>query len=207
MNAIEKFAREHGRDIDKSLARKFQQAVESVIGDRGRVIDSWVDSTGNRLHPIEWKVSIVSDDMEDDGREICLELVTDFEGKSHFICDFWDRDSNLIASEVGEVGEFDPLPLIDKVLGKSESKKNEDHPDEYYKWANEKVAEEYADESGIFFEIVDDMMRLFESMVEDIISEQGLEDTEKTKEDLKDVIYDHMCDTMVNMFGGVTKDR
>lgn len=125
MNAIQQFAEEHGRDIDKSLASKFQQAVESVIGDRGRVIDSWVDSTGNRLHPIEWKVSIVSDDMEDDGREICLELVTDFEGKSHFICDFWDRDSNLIASEVGEVGEFDPLPLIDKVLGKRESKKSE----------------------------------------------------------------------------------
>lgn len=88
-------------------------------------------------------------------------------------------------------------------------KKNEkdDYPDDYYTWADEKVDEEYADESGIFCEIVDDMMRLAESMAEDIISEQGLEDTEKTKEDLKDVIYDRMCDTMVNMFGGVSRNN
>ena len=88
-------------------------------------------------------------------------------------------------------------------------KKNEkdDYPDDYYTWADEKVDEEYADESGIFSEIVDDMMRLAESMAEDIISEQGLEDTEKTKEDLKDVIYDRMCDTMVNMFGGVSRNN
>lgn len=88
-------------------------------------------------------------------------------------------------------------------------KKNEkdDYPDDYYTWADEKVDEEYADESGIFNEIVDDMMHLAESMAEDIISEQGLEDTEKTKEGLKDVIYDRMCDTMVNMFGGVSRNN
>lgn len=95
------------------------------------------------------------------------------------------------------------------IFGKGESKKNEkdDYPDDYYTWADEKVDDEYADESGIFFEVVDDMMRLAESMAEDIISEQGLEDTEKTKEDLKDVIYDRMCDTMVNMFGGVSRNN
>jgi len=44
------------------------------------------------------------------------------------------------------------------------------------------------------------MMNLAESMADDIISEQGLEDDEKTKAGLKDVIYDNMCDTMANMF-------
>jgi len=82
----------------------------------------------------------------------------------------------------------------------SKKSESDEYPDDYYKWAEEKVADEYADETGIFSTIVEDMMNLAESMADDIISEQGLEDDEKTKAGLKDVIYDNMCDTMANMF-------
>lgn len=82
----------------------------------------------------------------------------------------------------------------------SKKSESDEYPDDYYKWAEEKVADEYADETGLFSTIVEDMMNLAESMADDIISEQGLEDDEKTKAGLKDVIYDNMCDTMANMF-------
>lgn len=89
----------------------------------------------------------------------------------------------------------------------SKKSESDEYPDDYYKWAEEKVADEYADETGLFSTIVEDMMNLAETMADGIISEQGLEDDEKTKEGLKDVIYDHMCDTMVNMFGGVSRNN
>lgn len=134
----------------------------------------------------------------------------EFTSDKHTADDFYEFIKNL-SDYKGESKTGESKMKKSSMQKKKESlrKKNEkdDYPDDYYTWADEKVDEEYADESGIFSEIVDDMMRLAESMAEDIISEQGLEDTEKTKEDLKDVIYDRMCDTMVNMFGGVSRNN
>ena len=88
-----------------------------------------------------------------------------------------------------------------------ETKKNEDYPDEYYKWADEMVAEEYGDNYGLFSIVVDDMMSLADDMAKDIISEHGLEYSEKLHEDIKRLVYESMCRTMVSQFGGVTRDR
>lgn len=41
MNAIQKFAEEHGADNSASLGKTFQDAVQSVIGDRGTVGGAW----------------------------------------------------------------------------------------------------------------------------------------------------------------------
>lgn len=134
----------------------------------------------------------------------------DFNARKNTADDFADFIENLPnytgKSKTGE-SKMKKCSMTKKIESLRKKNEKEDYPDDYYTWADEKVDEEYADESGIFFEIVDDMMRLAESMAEDIISEQGLEDTEKTKEDLKDVIYDRMCDTMVNMFGGVPRNN
>lgn len=132
--------------------------------------------------------------------------------------DFLEKNQDAIVDEqivsdvdaaVGYQIELALNVLTDLVANapKSESKKNEDHPDEYYKWADEKVAEEYADDYGLFSTVVDDMMSLADDMANDIISEHGLEDSEKLHEDIKELVYESMCRTMVSQFGGVTKDR
>ncbi len=134
----------------------------------------------------------------------------DFNARKNTADDFYEFIKNLSdykgESKTGE-SKMKKCSMIKKIESLRKKNEKDDYPDDYYTWADEKVDDEYADESGIFFEIVDDMMRLAESMAEDIISEQGLEDTEKTKEDLKDVIYDRMCDTMVNMFGGISRNN
>lgn len=134
----------------------------------------------------------------------------EFSARDYTSNDFYEFIKNLPnykgESKTGE-SKMKKCSMTKKIESLRKKDEKDDYPDDYYTWADEKVDEEYADESGIFFEIVDDMMRLAESMAEDIISEQGLEDTEKTKEDLKDVIYDRMCDTMVNMFGGVSRNN
>lgn len=124
-NAIQQFAGEHGKDTDKSLAKDFQAAVEAVIGDNGKVIDAWVDAPLRYTHSTAWNVSIVSDDMEADGREVCVTLYTTFDGRHYLVCDFWDKDSNIIDSVKGDYGDFDLLPMFKKCIGVSESKKSE----------------------------------------------------------------------------------
>ena len=124
-NAIQQFASEHGKDTDKSLAKDFQAAVESVIGDNGKVIDAWVDAPLRNTHSTAWNASIVSDDMEADGREVSVTLYTTFDGKSYLVCEFWDKDSNIIDSVKGDYGDFDLLPMFKKCIGVSESKKSE----------------------------------------------------------------------------------
>ena len=124
-NAIQQFAGEHGKDTDKSLAKDFQSAVEAVIGDNGKVIDAWVDAPLRNTHSTAWNASIVSDDMEADGREVCVTLYTPFDGRNYLVCDFWDKDGNIIDSVKGDYGDFDLLAMFKKCIGVSESKKSE----------------------------------------------------------------------------------
>ena len=239
MNAIEKFAREHVAEYNPDLEAKFKDAVQSVIGNKGKVVDAWSYNNsvpGDDYHTssgyIDWWSEIRGMDGMAPNTYIVVCLSTDLEFMSQWLtCFYRDEYGNDLTTDYsGDVGNFDVLPLIDKCLKqagksesrkfscsmqkkkeslvkKSESKKNEDHPDEYYKWADEKVAEEYADDYGLFSTVVDDMMSLADDMANDIISEHGLEDSEQLHEDIKELVYESMCRTMVSQFGGVTKDR
>lgn len=146
-NAIQQFAGEHGKDTDKSLAKDFQAAVEAVIGDNGKVVDAWVDAPLRNTHSTSWNASIVSDDMEADGREVCVTLYTTFDGRNYLVCDFWDKDGNIIDSVKGDYGDFDLLSMFKKCIGVSESKKNEDTDD---------AAEALAKELGVSVDKVSD---------------------------------------------------
>ncbi|MBR4407426.1 MAG: hypothetical protein IKT27_03835 [Clostridia bacterium] len=131
MNAIQQFAQKYGKVVGNDLARKyddiapeFTKAVSAVVGDKCSVGNGFNDSRSDDFN--EW--SVILDDIEgkNPGTEIVLVLNTDLgDGKSWLECHCYDDDANLLNKVEGEVGEFDPLPLIDKVLKKGESKKSE----------------------------------------------------------------------------------
>lgn len=132
MNAIEKFARDYGQEeygnaYGQNLESEFRSCVQSVIGDKGDVIDAWND--GGSEGYAEWHCSIKNVEGMAPDTEFMLTLVTDLEdGNSWLTCQYDTADCDVLGEADGHVGDFDPFPLIDKCLkqaGKSESKKNE----------------------------------------------------------------------------------
>lgn len=137
MNAIEKFAREHGAEYNPDLETKFKDAVQSVIGNKGKVVDAWSYNNsvpGDDYHTssgyIDWWSEIRGMDGMTPNTYIVICLSTDLEFMSQWLtCFYRDENGNDLTTDYsGDVGKFDPFPLIDKCLkqaGKSESKKPE----------------------------------------------------------------------------------
>ena len=132
MNAIKNFARDYGQEeygnaYGQNLESEFRSCVQSVIGDKGDVIDAWND--GGSEGYAEWHCSIKNVEGMAPDTEFMLTLVTDLEnGHSWLTCQYDTADCDVLGEADGHVGDFDPFPLIDKCLkqaGKSESKKNE----------------------------------------------------------------------------------
>lgn len=132
MNAIKNFARDYGKEeygnaYGQNLESEFRSCVQSVIGDKGDVIDAWND--GGSEGYAEWHCSIKNVEGMAPDTEFMLTLVTDLEdGNSWLTCQYDTADCDVLGEADGHVGDFDPFPLIDKCLkqaGKSESKKNE----------------------------------------------------------------------------------
>lgn len=131
MNAIQQFAQKYGKVAGNELARKyddiapeFSKAVRAVVGDKCSVADGFNDSRGEDFN--EWSVILGDIDGKAPNTEIVLVLNTDLgNGKSWLECHCYDDDANLLKKVDGEVGKFDPLPLIDKCLNTAESCKAE----------------------------------------------------------------------------------
>ena len=124
MNAIQKFAEEHGTDDSESLEQAFKSAVQSVIGNKGKVIDAWND--GGSEGYCDWHCSVKGVDGMAPNTEFMLTLTTNEQnGRSWLACQYDNDDCDILGDAEGIVGEFDPLPLFNKCLGKSESKKSE----------------------------------------------------------------------------------
>lgn len=130
MNAIQKFAAEHGTDDSDSLEQAFKSAVQSVIGNKGKVIDAWND--GGSIGYCDWHCSVKGVDGMAPNTEFMLTLTTNEQnGRSWLACQYDNDDCDILGDAEGTVGEFDPLPLFNKCLEsasescKAESKKSE----------------------------------------------------------------------------------
>ena len=133
MNAIEKFARDYGSEesgnaYGQNLEAEFRSCVQSVIGDKGTVVDAWND--GGSEGYAEWHCSVKDVDGMAPDTEFMLTLVTALDnGHSWLTCQYDTADCDVLGDAEGSVGEFDPLPLFDKCLRQasasaSESKKS-----------------------------------------------------------------------------------
>lgn len=130
MNAIQQFAEEHGIDDSESLEQAFKSAVQSVIGNKGKVIDAWND--GGSIGYCDWNCSVEGVDGMAPNTEFMLTLTTNEQnGRSWLTCQYDTDDCDVLGDAEGTVGEFDPFPLFNKCLEsasescKAESKKSE----------------------------------------------------------------------------------
>lgn len=111
--------------------------MQSVIGNKGKVVDAWSYNNsvpGDDYHTssgyIDWWSEIRGMDGMAPNTYIVICLSTDLEFMSQWLtCFYRDENGNDLTTDYsGDVGKFDPFPLIDKCLkqaGKFESKKPE----------------------------------------------------------------------------------
>lgn len=128
---------EHGAEYNPDLETKFKDAVQSVIGNKGKVVDAWSYNNsvpGDDYHTssgyIDWWSEIRGMDGMAPNTYIVICLSTDLEFMSQWLtCFYRDENGNDLTTDYsGDVGKFDPFPLIDKCLkqaGKSEARKPE----------------------------------------------------------------------------------
>lgn len=124
MNAIQKFAEEHGADVGHEFEKGYQDAVQSVIGDKGTAINAWwYDNT----EYVDWWSEVRGIEGMAPNTYIVVVLSTDVSNGSQWLSVYYrDEEGNDLCNPVdGGTDNFDPLPLIDKVLKKGESKKSE----------------------------------------------------------------------------------
>lgn len=192
MNAIEKFAREHGAEYNPDLETKFKDAVQSVIGNKGKVVDAWSynnsvpgDDYHTSLGYIDWWSEIRGMDGMAPNTYIVICLSTDLEFMSQWLtCFYRDENGNDLTTDYsGDVGNFDPFPLIDKCLkqaGKSESKKNERGSTqiETYDGFDELLG--YADAEYLLEDVVDVLSQYYTYEDETFDEDQAKDDPEFT---------------------------
>lgn len=131
MNAIQKFAEEHGADNSASLEKTFQDAVQSVIGDKGTVGGAWCYEGSNDYGYNDWEASITGLDGMLPTDEIVIVLSTDLDNGKQWLAGRYMDDAETIAETADNEEQFDPIPLIDQLLAevkkqrssKGESKK------------------------------------------------------------------------------------
>lgn len=187
MNAIKNFARDYGQEeygnaYGQNLESEFRSCVQSVIGDKGDVIDAWND--GGSEGYAEWHCSIKNVEGMAPDTEFMLTLVTDLEdGNSWLTCQYDTADCDVLGEADGHVGDFDPFPLIDKCLkqaGKSESKKNEKGSTqiETYDGFDELLG--YADAEYLLEDVVDVLSQYYTYEDETFDEDQAKDDPEFT---------------------------
>lgn len=82
-------------------------------------------------------------------------------------------------------------------------KKNED-ASQYVDFAKKKVADEYADDYGVFTDVYELLNEKAYELADDIISENGLDASAREK--VHEAVYDEFCKTIVTSFGGVERE-
>ena len=192
MNAIEKFARKHGAEYSPDLESEFKDAVQSVIGNKGKVVDAWsynnsvpADDYHTSSGYIDWWSEIRGMDGMAPNTYIVVCLSTDLEFMSQWLtCFYRDENGNDLTTDYsGDVGNFDPFPLIDKCLkqaGKSESKKNERGSTqiETYDGFDELLG--YADAEYLLEDVVDVLSKYYTYEDETFDEDQAKDDPEFT---------------------------
>jgi len=191
MNAIKNFARDYGQEeygnaYGQNLESEFRSCVQSVIGDKGDVIDAWND--GGSEGYAEWHCSIKNVEGMAPDTEFMLTLVTDLEnGHSWLTCQYDTADCDVLGEADGHVGDFDPFPLIDKCLkqaGKSESKKNERGSTQIETYDGFEELIGYADAEYVLEDVVDVLSKYYtyEGEGDDIVfdEDQAKDDPEFT---------------------------
>lgn len=135
MNAIEKFAKEHGAEYEdkKTLAPLFKKAVQDTIGNIGKVPQAWTYTGSNNYGYVDWEASVVDVDGMIPGDEIVIVLSTNLENGHSWIGGRYMDEYDTIA-ELDSIGDpFDAVSLINKLMSEvqderssqGESKKNE----------------------------------------------------------------------------------
>lgn len=135
MNAIEKFAKEHGAEYEdeKTLAPLFKKAVQDTIGNIGKVPQAWTYTGSNNYGYVDWEASVVDVDGMIPGDEIVIVLSTNLENGHSWIGGRYMDENDTIAELDYVEDPFDAVSLINKLMSavqkerssKGESKKNE----------------------------------------------------------------------------------
>ena len=99
MNAIEKFAKEHGAEYEdeKTLAPLFKKAVQSVIGKKGKVRQAWTYTGSNEYGYVDWEASVVGVDGMMPEDEIVIVLTTDLDDGNSWVCGRYMDENDTIA--------------------------------------------------------------------------------------------------------------
>ena len=192
MNAIEKFAKEHGAEYEdeKTLAPLFKKAVQSVIGKKGKVRQAWTYTGSNEYGYVDWEASVVGVDGMMPEDEIVIVLTTDLDDGNSWVCGRYMDENDTIA-EVDDTPTDDPFDavfVIDKLMSevreerssKGESKKNERGSTqiETYDGFDELLG--YADAEYLLEDVVDVLSQYYTYEDETFDEDQAKDDPEFT---------------------------
>ena len=137
MNAIEKFAKEHGAEYEdeKTLAPLFKKAVQDTIGNIGKVPQAWTYTGSDEYGYVDWEASVVDVDGMIPGDEIVIVLSTDLEnGHSWIGGRYMDENDTIVELDETSIGDpFDAVAMINELMAavqderssQGEAKKNE----------------------------------------------------------------------------------
>lgn len=192
MNAIEKFAKEHGAEYEdeKTLAPLFKKAVQSVIGKKGKVRQAWTYTGSNEYGYVDWEASVVGVDGMMPEDEIVIVLTTDLDDGNSWVCGRYMDENDTIA-EVDDTptdDPFDAVSVIDKLMSevreerssKGESKKNEKGTTKIETYVGFDELLGYADAEYLLEDVVDVLSKYYTYEDETFDEDQAEDDPEFT---------------------------
>lgn len=192
MNAIEKFAKEHGAEYEdeKTLAPLFKKAVQSVIGKKGKVRQAWTYTGSNEYGYVDWEASVVGVDGMMPEDEIVIVLTTDLDDGNSWVCGRYMDEYDTIA-EVDDTptdDPFDAVSVIDKLMSevreerssKGESKKNEKGTTKIETYVGFDELLGYADAEYLLEDVVDVLSQYYTYEDETFDEDQAEDDPEFT---------------------------
>lgn len=192
MNAIEKFAREHGAEYEdeKTLAPLFKKAVQSVIGKKGKVRQAWTYTGSNEYGYVDWEASVVGVDGMMPEDEIVIVLTTDLDDGNSWVCGRYMDEYDTI-TEVDDTptdDPFDAVSVIDKLMSevreerssKGESKKNEKGTTKIETYVGFDELLGYADAEYLLEDVVDVLSQYYTYEDETFDEDQAEDDPEFT---------------------------
>lgn len=122
MNAIQQFAQKYGKVIGKELDRKyddiaseFSTSVKSILDKGGEfyVDDTINEGTNEDFNVWQAILTGVDEHLIPMNHNLVLVLNTDLKsGSSRLECHYYDDDANLLSKVDGELGNFNPIPVI-----------------------------------------------------------------------------------------------
>lgn len=194
MNAIEKFAKEHGADYSKKMAPLYKKAVQDTIGDIGKVRQAWTYTGSDEYGYVDWEASVVKVDGMLPEDEIVIVLSTDLENGQSWICGrYMDEYDTIVELDETSIGDpFDAVAMINELMAavqderssQGESKKNEKGTTniETYDGFEELIG--YADAEYLLEDVVDVLSKYYayEGEGDDIVfdEDQAKDDPEFT---------------------------